>query len=214
MAKTSWKLHRPILRLLRQAVGRADHLARAHAAAGQQGARHRRPVVAAAVALLIFGVRPNSPHTITDTSLSRPRSYRSSSRARQAEVEHRQVIAGVLERGAVGLAVPVPAAVGQRHHADAGLDQPPGRQEVVVQQRAGVAVAGRVGRAAAVTVAQPRRSSRSRSSASTSRLDVRMFSACRVNWSAPSSVAACVDLAAQAVEAGQADSCGRPAAPG
>ena len=41
------EVHRAVLGFRGRAVGRADHLAGAHAAAGQQGARHVGPVVAA-----------------------------------------------------------------------------------------------------------------------------------------------------------------------
>ena len=51
---------------------------------------------------LIRGVRPNSPQTTTETSLSRPRLRADPRRAgRHSLVEHRQVVAGILEVRAV-----------------------------------------------------------------------------------------------------------------
>src|SRR5688572_24323684 len=65
-------------------------------------------------------------------------------------------MAGVLEGRAMRPAVPIPTTVGQGDDANAGFDEAAGSEEVIVEQRSGVAVAGGFGRAAAVTVAQAR----------------------------------------------------------
>ena len=52
--------------------------------------------------------------------------------------------------------MPIPAAVGKGDDADAGFDQAPGGEEVVVEQRPRVAVAGRLVRPAAIAVADAR----------------------------------------------------------
>ena len=100
--------------------------------------------------LLIFGVRPNSPQTTTDTSLSRPRACRSSTRAERPWSSFGRCVAALAEV----VPVAVPAAEGERHAADAGLDQPAGHQELVVA--AGAAVVDVLHVAVAVLGPQPR----------------------------------------------------------
>src|SRR5437870_12943127 len=78
--------------------------------------------------LLMTGVRPNSPQTITETSLSSPRWCRSSTRAVTPWSSNGQTGAGVLEIAAV--IIPEPEGAG--HYARAGLDQPPRHQKLLI----------------------------------------------------------------------------------
>ena len=76
-------------------VGRADDLAAADAAAGQEAEHGLAPVVAARVPMLsggpplpplfIRGVRLNSPHSMTSVESNRPRSVKSVSRLDSSE---------------------------------------------------------------------------------------------------------------------------------
>ena len=75
---------------------RADHLAALHAAAGQQHAEDPRPVVAAA-GVFSFGVRPNSPMTITSVS---PRAGRGRPGRRAAPDSARSSIGHLADRAA------------------------------------------------------------------------------------------------------------------
>ena len=95
--------------------------------------------------LLILGVRPNSPQTTTETSLSSPRWYRSSTSADRA-------MSSLGMRGCIVsklLTVRVPAAERDRHDPRTRLDQPPGHQEVVHAARRAVVLVGHVADAVA-----------------------------------------------------------------
>ena len=70
----------------------------------------------------------------------------------QGTVQSRQQ--ATLERGEI-VVVRVPVAMVDGHAAHAGFHQAARRQEIVIQQRAGVAIAGGFRRAAAIAVAQP-----------------------------------------------------------
>src|SRR5690349_7776644 len=72
----------------------------------------------------------------------------------QSLVERGKVIAGVVERRAVGAAMPIPAAIGEADHTRSGFHQAASRQEIVVEQWSGVAVSRRLRRAAAISVAK------------------------------------------------------------
>ena len=76
--------------------------------------------------LLSLGVRPNSPHTTTETSLSSPRSCRSVTSAERPESEQREIVARLDEVHPVA-AVPVPAAVVQGDVTGTRFDQAAGQ---------------------------------------------------------------------------------------
>ena len=144
VAKTSPNLTGRASRLAAEAVGGADDLAGLHAAAGEQGAADSCGQWSRPASLLMRGVRPNSPQTTTETSLSRPRSCRSSTRAETRLVEQRHVLAALDE------VLAVRPCQSQRlkfsvTHAGAGLDQPAGEAEVADHAR-GAVVARTAGR--------------------------------------------------------------------
>ena len=133
--------------------------------------RDLRPVVAAAVLVDLRRAAELAPdhhrHVLVQPALVQVFDQRG-----QALIEHRQVMAGVLEGRAVRLAVPVPAAVGQRHARGRPPRPAGGRRgssrSAAARRRRSRPVRtsrGRTGRAAAA-------SSVSRSSASASWLDV------------------------------------------
>ena len=72
-------------------------------------------------------MRPNSPHITVTTSSCHAAVVQVLDQVGDAAVDLRQLLLQRLEV----LAVRVPAADGQRHAADAGLDQPAGGQELL-----------------------------------------------------------------------------------
>ena len=87
--------------------------------------------------LLIFGVRPNSEVTMTSVESSRPRSSRSRIRAARALVEGWHLLVDAV----LDIVVVVPAAVGHRDEADAGLDEAAGEEHALAGLVAAVLVA-------------------------------------------------------------------------
>src|SRR5262249_18582686 len=136
-----------LLGVFAQAVGGADGLAGAHAAAGEQGAADLRPVVAAG--LLVDARRAAELAPGDDRHVVEPAAdLQVVEQGTQAAVELAAVVAHQVEV----LAVAVPAAVGERHDAHAGLDQAAGHQQLVVDGRRAVVLV-LVGPAVAVAFA-------------------------------------------------------------
>ena len=78
-----------------------------------------------------MGVRPNSPPQMTSVLSSRPRCFRSLTRAAQGLIGVAAVLLQVLHQ----VAVLVPGLVEELDEAHAVLDQPPGQQAVVGERR-------------------------------------------------------------------------------
>ena len=148
--------------------------------------------------LLMRGVRPNSPQTTTVTSFEHAAHFQIVDQGGEALVELGAVVAHQVEV----LAVAVPAAVGQRDAADAGLDQPAGHQQLIVDRRRAV-VLELVRLAVAVALADLVALLASGRGRRRSLLEVSTPRARSVRASHALERAARVDLAAQAVEAGQ-----------
>ena len=136
-----------------------------HAAAGQQGAADLRPVVAAGVlvdARRAAELAPGDHRHVVEHAAR----FQVVDQGAERLVELGAVVAHQVEV----LAVAVPAAVGQRHAADAGLDQPPGHQQLVVDGRGAVVL--EVVRLAVAVASRTFSLSFDRSRASSSRLEV------------------------------------------
>ena len=142
-------VHGPILRFLAQAVGRTDHLAHPHAAAGQEGARGSGPVVAAGGFVDPRRAAEFAPGDHADVLVQAAgvQVFDQSGDSLIELVELRR------ELGEVA-AVPVPTAERKRDAAGPCFDQTPGQQELVHPVRAGVFAKGRGGTAAAVAIAE------------------------------------------------------------
>ena len=127
-------MHRPLGGFAAQAVGRANHLAVFHAAAGQQRARDARPMVAAAVLVDFRRATELAPHADGDVFVQAAIVQIPDER-RDALVEHRHVASGVAK------VVPVPIPKTERHsnHPHAGLDQAAGDEELLEDARRGIA---------------------------------------------------------------------------
>ena len=117
---------RAVLGVTGRLVGRADHLAGAHAAAGQEGEIHRRPVVAAGVLVDLGRAAELAPDDHRDV-LVQAAEMQVFDQRREGHVE----LGNTRPAGSEVLAVRVPAAEGNRDHPHAGLDQPPGHQEMI-----------------------------------------------------------------------------------
>ena len=143
-------VHGPILRFLAQAVGRADDLAHAHAAAGQEGARRLGPVVSARGLVDAWGAAEFAPGDDADILVQAAGvqifDQRGDSLIELVELRR--------ELGEVA-AVPVPAAEREGDATGTGFDQTPRQEELVHPVGAGVFAEGRGGTAAAVAIAEP-----------------------------------------------------------
>ena len=106
------------------------------------GAQWSRPA-----SLLIFGVRPNSPHTTTRHVAIQSALVDILDQRRDALIKQRQMLLQPAEI----IAVRIPETVGHGHAAGSRFDQPPGHQQLIVPHRA--AVAQVLGRTAAVAIA-------------------------------------------------------------
>ena len=84
--------------------------------------------------LLIVGVRPNSPHTTTETSFSSPRSSQIGEQRREALIQQRQILP---QRREVS-AVMVPAAEGHRDAARARFHEPARGEKMLHELRPAV----------------------------------------------------------------------------
>ena len=137
----------PVLRHFAQAIRRADNLAHPHPAAGQQGARHLRPVVATAARVDPRRASEFTPghdaHVLVETAGVQVFDQR-----RDRLIELAKLLGQPLEVRAVT----VPTAERERHTAHARLDQPPGHQELIHPVRTGVFAECRARAAAAVAI--------------------------------------------------------------
>ncbi len=82
-----------------------------------------------------IGVRPNSPPQTTSVASSRPRAFRSLTRAAQGRSISRQTLSRSGLEVLARAAVVVPVGVVELHEPHAALDQPPGQQAVVGERR-------------------------------------------------------------------------------
>src|SRR5436190_946905 len=148
------KTDRPVLGAFGLTMSGADYLAGAHTAACQQGTGDGRPVIASAVRVDFGSPAKLAPdddrHILVEAA-----HVQIINEGGNPLVEHGQMAPGILEIGAMRLAVPIPAPVGECHDACPSLNQPPRRQEIIVQQRSRVTIASRLGRPAAITVPDP-----------------------------------------------------------
>src|SRR5262249_46906109 len=132
----------PGVRDFAEAVGRANDLARSHAAAREDAAVRLRPVIAA-----VLAVESRSPAELAPADdrdiLVEAASVQIADEGRQGAVEQRHVAAALGVVRAVA-AVPVPAAEVERDDAGPGFDQPASDAEVADHARSAVALERRI----------------------------------------------------------------------
>ena len=144
-------MDRPFLGMLTQSIGRSNYLTCSHAPACQQGTADLWPVVAAPVFVDDRCPTEFAPDDDRDI-LVQSAVVQIVQQCRQTLIQHRKMISCIFKVGPVRPTVPVPSSVGKSHDAGPGFNQSSGCQQVIVHQRACIAIPGIFGGTATVTI--------------------------------------------------------------